>query len=54
VATPIDWSELERDVRFDHFNVRNVPERLRGREDPWASFQDVRQTITAAMRKRLA
>jgi bifunctional non-homologous end joining protein LigD len=54
VATPIDWSELERDVRFDHFNVRNVPERLRLRRDPWAKFLETRQTITAAMRKRLA
>jgi bifunctional non-homologous end joining protein LigD len=54
VATPIDWSELERDVRFDHFNVRNVPERLRVRPDPWAKFLETRQTITAEMRKRLA
>ncbi len=54
VATPIDWSELERDVRFDHFNLRNVPERLRLRPDPWAKFLETRQTITAAMRKRLA
>ena len=28
VATPIAWEELRDDVRFDHFNVRNVPERL--------------------------
>jgi bifunctional non-homologous end joining protein LigD len=55
VATPIDWSELERDVRFDHFTIRNVPERLaRLRADPWAKFQETRQAITAAMRKRLA
>ena len=39
VATPIAWSELERDVRFDYFNVRNVPERLaRAHADPWAKF----------------
>ena len=54
VSTPIDWSELARDVRFDHFNLRNVPERLRLRPDPWAKFLETRQTITAAMRKRLA
>src|SRR3954466_11709542 len=29
VATPIAWSELSDDVRFDHFNVRNVPARLK-------------------------
>ena len=27
VSTPIAWKELDTDVRFDHFNVRNVPER---------------------------
>ena len=55
VATPIDWSELKSDVRFDHFNIGNVPERLaRLKADPWAKFFDTRQTITGAMRKRLA
>ncbi len=54
VATPIAWSELERDVRFDYFNVRNIPERLtRAHADPWAKFGATRQTITATMKKRL-
>jgi len=54
VSTPIGWKELDADVRFDHFNVRNVPERLRGlRQDPWASIGDVRQTVTRAMFKRV-
>jgi bifunctional non-homologous end joining protein LigD len=59
VATPIGWTELERDVRFDHFNLRNVPKRLAGfdahpQADPWAKFFETRQAIKAAMRKRLA
>jgi bifunctional non-homologous end joining protein LigD len=54
VSTPIAWNELDTDVRFDHFNVRNVPERLRGlRKDPWASIGEVRQTVTRAMFKRV-
>jgi bifunctional non-homologous end joining protein LigD len=54
VSTPIGWNELDADVRFDHFNVRNVPERLRGlRQDPWASIGEVRQTVTRAMFKRV-
>ena len=54
VSTPIGWKELDVDVRFDHFNVRNVPERLRTlRQDPWASIADVRQTVTRAMFKRV-
>jgi bifunctional non-homologous end joining protein LigD len=54
VSTPIGWKELDADVRFDHFNVRNIPERLRGlRQDPWASIGEVRQTVTRAMFKRV-
>ena len=54
VSTPIAWKELAGDVRFDHFNVRTVPERLRGlRQDPWASIGETRQTITRAMFKRV-
>ena len=59
VATPIGWNELERDVRFEHFSIRNVPQRLarfdaRPQTDPWEKFFETRQAITAAMRKRLA
>jgi len=54
VATPIAWSELSEEVRFDHFNVRNVPARLkRMKRDPWADFFDNAQTITAAMMKKV-
>jgi bifunctional non-homologous end joining protein LigD len=54
VSTPIAWDELDRDIRNDYFNLRNVPERLAARKkDPWADFFEVRQAITAAMRKRL-
>lgn len=54
VATPIDWKELDRDIRRDHFNVRNVPQRLaKLKKDPWAGFFDVRQSITKAMMKKV-
>jgi len=51
VSMPIDWSELERDdVRFNHFNIRNVPTLAAGRKrDPWARLPRVRQTLTDAM-----
>jgi len=51
VATPIAWEELAKDVRFDHFNVRNVPARLQRKRDPWDGFFQVRQTVTAKMLK---
>ncbi len=54
VSTPIAWTDLATDVRFDHFNVRNIPERLSGlREDPWAAFGETRQTVTRAMFRRI-
>ena len=55
VAMPIAWEELDHDVRGAFFNVRNALARLReAATDPWADFFGVRQTITVAMRKRLA
>ena len=54
VSTPIGWSELAVDVRFDHFNVRTVLERLAAmRDDPWAAFEQTRQTVTRAAFRRI-
>lgn len=54
VSTPIAWKELGTDVRFDYFNVRNVPARLaRLRQDPWAGIGTARQSVTRAMFKRV-
>ncbi|MFO1304463.1 MAG: DNA ligase D [Burkholderiales bacterium] len=55
VAMPIHWTELDADVREAHFNVGNARERLASmKDDPWADFFTVRQSITAAIRKRFA
>jgi bifunctional non-homologous end joining protein LigD len=52
VSTPIDWTELGRDVRFDYFTIKNVPARLkRLKHDPWEEFSELRQSVTAAMMK---
>ena len=54
VATPIAWDELTQDVRRDHFNVKNVPQRLQSlKKDPWSGFFDIRQAITKAMMKKV-
>ena len=54
VSTPIEWKELAKDVRFDHFNVKTVPARLsKLRVDPWQDFAATRQTVTAAMFKQV-
>ncbi|MEO8537355.1 MAG: non-homologous end-joining DNA ligase, partial [Betaproteobacteria bacterium] len=50
VAMPVAWSQLKDELRYAHFNVRNVPALLRKRRrDPWAEMADVRQTLTDAM-----
>jgi bifunctional non-homologous end joining protein LigD len=54
VSMPMSREELSKDVRFDHFNVRNAPARLKWQKrDPWAEFDDVRQTVTAKMMKKV-
>jgi bifunctional non-homologous end joining protein LigD len=54
VSMPIDWSELADDVRFDRFNVKNVPGILASRKrDPWARMPRVRQPLTDEMFARV-
>ena len=54
VSTPIAWEELSKDVRFDYFNVKTVPERLRRlRVDPWRDFEAKRREITDAKFKQV-
>jgi bifunctional non-homologous end joining protein LigD len=39
VSTPIEWAELDRDVRFDHFNVSSVLKRYaKLKRDPWGGI----------------
>jgi bifunctional non-homologous end joining protein LigD len=54
VAMPIGWDDLERDVRFDHFNAKNVPSLLaKRRRDPWQRLFETRQSITSAMMRNV-
>ena len=56
VSMPIDWSEFtKKDLRFDHFNVRNVPALVDKRKrDPWERLPRVRQTLTDAMLEKVS
>jgi bifunctional non-homologous end joining protein LigD len=54
VSMPIGWDELDDEIRFDHFNVRNVPSRLkRLKRQPWAEFGELHQSITKTMMKKV-
>jgi bifunctional non-homologous end joining protein LigD len=46
VSVPIGWDELSRDLRYDHFNVANVPKRLQKlKRDPWRDLEKSAVTL---------
>jgi bifunctional non-homologous end joining protein LigD len=53
VSTPVAWDEIDDDIRGTHFNLRNVPQRVRQqRKDPWKGYWDAKQSLTrTAIRK---
>jgi bifunctional non-homologous end joining protein LigD len=54
VATPLSWEEVEAGVRADGFSVLTVPDRLaRLKADPWDGFADVKQSISASVRREI-
>ncbi|NUP11501.1 MAG: ATP-dependent DNA ligase [Polyangiaceae bacterium] len=54
IATPIGWDELKDGIRPEELTLRSMPARLDAlKKDPWARFLETKQSITAAMRKRL-
>jgi bifunctional non-homologous end joining protein LigD len=54
VSTPLAWDELDETDARTAFTVKNVPQRLKNLgADPWDSYDETRQTLTAAMRRAL-
>jgi bifunctional non-homologous end joining protein LigD len=54
VAAPLDWREVEAGLRGDRFTVANLPERLASlAEDPWRGMAGLRQSIPAAIARKL-
>ncbi|MCX5771817.1 MAG: DNA ligase D [Candidatus Hydrogenedentes bacterium] len=54
VATPLRWDELTPDMRPDKYTIQNLPQRLKTlKSDPWDDFFEIRQSLTAVMRKKL-
>jgi bifunctional non-homologous end joining protein LigD len=55
VSTPLFWEEVEKGVRPEGFTVATVPQRLAELEtDPWAEIGNLRQSISAAVRRHMA
>jgi bifunctional non-homologous end joining protein LigD len=54
VSTPLFWEEVEKGVRPEGFTVTTVPQRLAALDaDPWAEIGKLRQSISAAVRRRV-
>ena len=51
VAVPIAWEALESDVRGNSFTLKNIDAALSDRDDPWADYFNVRQKLTARMKR---
>lgn len=43
VATPLDWSEVTRDLRPEQFPMDGIPERIKKKGDPFAGFWQAKQ-----------
>ncbi len=54
VSVPLAWDELSIDLRSDHFNVANVPQRLAHlHRDPWHEYFVVKQKLTKKMKEAI-
>ena len=54
VSVPLTWKELSPQIRSDQFNVLNLFERLNKlKRDPWEEIDSVRQSLSAAVRKKV-
>jgi bifunctional non-homologous end joining protein LigD len=54
VSTPLFWEEVENGERPEGFTVVTVPQRLAAlKTDPWAEIGKLRQSIGAAVRRRI-
>jgi bifunctional non-homologous end joining protein LigD len=54
VSAPVAWDELSRDLRFDHFNVGNMPKRLKKvKIDPWRDIAGAAVALTPAVMARV-
>jgi bifunctional non-homologous end joining protein LigD len=54
VSAPLSWAEVEKGVRSDAFTIATLPQRLaRQRSDPWRELFEIKQTLPAAVMRKL-
>jgi bifunctional non-homologous end joining protein LigD len=45
VSMPLTWKQVSEGVKIADFTITNVPDLLKKKKDPWASFFDSRQAL---------
>lgn len=45
VSMPLSWKQIEQGVKITDFTITNVPDLLKKKGDPWATFFDERQKL---------
>jgi bifunctional non-homologous end joining protein LigD len=54
VSVPVRWDELGPSLRPDGHTIESLPRRLsRLKQNPWAKYSEVRQSLTAKMKKEV-
>ena len=53
VATPLDWDEVSPASPPGSFTIETVPKRVARQKDPWASYGEHRQRLSAKMLRAL-
>lgn len=54
ISVPINWDELNAELRSDAFNIKNISERLKRQKiDPWDGYDNLRQSLTKTMKREL-
>jgi len=45
VSMPLTWKQVEKGVKISDFTIKNVPELIAKKGNPWKDFFDSRQTL---------
>ena len=45
VSMPLTWKQISQGVKISDFTITNVPDLLKKKGDPWATFFDESQTL---------
>ena len=50
VSMPLSWEEVNEDLQIKNFSLKNVPQLLKKREDPWKEIRSVKVDLLKALK----